>query len=245
MYQVFGSEDRLGEHAKKFTMAGRMRDDPELVFWREQRSTWAETLRVAEAVSWKELYLLPSFPGIVRLLDLERKSFSVDDHTTFKRGMTAIQTRTRGKAAGRWAFALERVIKANYLKRLKNGNKMMKLKFRQLHALDKWVGVLSDGLARVNGILTRLEHLTRFRIFTETRVLICTVDRFCSTLYCRCFFINNRQYAASSDTPFCVIFTFLSRFVRSCSCRSMKYRAHAAHHGRGDARCRRRRWKSR
>ncbi|CAM9608453.1 unnamed protein product [Ectocarpus sp. 8 AP-2014] len=47
---------------------------------------------------------------------------------------------------------------------------------RQLKALDKWVRFLSEGASRVASLLMRLEGLTRFRIFTETRVLICTVD---------------------------------------------------------------------
>lgn len=153
-------------------MAGRMRHDPELVFWRNVRDGWSKNLQAAEAVSWRELHLLPNFPGVARLLELEADSFSATG-TTDK---ALERQKNRGRAAGRWASALESVLKTNYFKRLNGGNRAQKLMSRQLRALDKWVGILSDGFSRVKRVLMRLEDLTRFRIFTKTRVLICTVD---------------------------------------------------------------------
>lgn len=155
-------------------MAGRMRNDPELVFWRQKLTSWAKTLQAAENVSWKELHLLPAFHGIKRLLNLEQESFGLDEHP---RSSEKIQLQKRGKAAGRWAFALESILKANYLQRLKRGNRSQRLMFRQLHALDSVKVLLRAGVARVTRMLVRLEALTRFRIYTKTRVLICTVDR--------------------------------------------------------------------
>lgn len=139
-------------------MAGRMRNDPELVFWRKTRTSWAKTLQAAEAVSWKELRLLPTFHGIRRLINLEQESFRSQN----------------GRAAGRWAFALESVLKANHYQRM---NRSQKLMFRQLRALDSFKAFLRDGIARVTEMLERLEALTRFRVYTKTRVLVCTIDR--------------------------------------------------------------------
>eukprot|EP00903_Cladosiphon_okamuranus_P010260 g9714.t1 len=171
---VFGSEARLGVHAKELTMAGRMRNDPELVFWRQTRTAWTTTLQAAEAVSWKELHLLPTFHGITRLLDLEKESWGIERSSRSQKD-SQLQ-RKKGRAAGRWAFALESVLKTNYYKRLERGNTSQKLMFRQLRALDSFTELLRDGLARVIKMLARLEALTRFRIYTKTPVLICTVD---------------------------------------------------------------------
>lgn len=159
----------MGEYAKEFTMAGRMRNDPELVFWRQRLTSWTKRRQAAEGVSWKGLHLLPTFHGIRRLLSREEESF---------RSATDDKLRKSGRAAGRWAFALESVLKTNFYRRLKHGNRAQKLMFRQLRALDSFNALLRDGVARVNAIVMRLEVLTRFRIFTKTRVLICTVDRF-------------------------------------------------------------------
>lgn len=155
-------------------MAGRMRNDPELVFWRQRLASWTKTLQAAEGVSWKELHLLPTFHGIKRLLDLEQKSLRLDEDPRSSEG---VQLRKSGRAAGRWAFVLESVLKTNYLQRLKRGNGSQRLMFRQLHALDSVKALLRAGVSRATRMLVRLEALTRFRIFTKTRVLICTVDR--------------------------------------------------------------------
>lgn len=151
-------------------MAGRMANDAELVFWRDARASWANYLKAAEAVSWSRLHL-PNFPGIARLLALEQESLRASG-----RGKKFDELERRGRAAGKWAFALKRVLKANFYERLKNGSHVQRLMLRQLKALDKWVRLLSQGTSRVASLLMRLEDLTRFRIFTETRVLICTVD---------------------------------------------------------------------
>ncbi|CAM9848093.1 unnamed protein product [Ectocarpus fasciculatus] len=167
---VFGNEARLGPHSKNFTMPGRIANDPELVFWRDVQATWAKHLQAAEAVSWSRLHL-PNFPGIARLLVLEQASLR-----STGTGKKHDKLRGRGRAAGKWAFALKRVLKANFYNRLKNGSRVQRLMLRQLKALDKWVRLLSRGASRVSSLLMRLEGLTRFRIFTKTRVLICTVD---------------------------------------------------------------------
>lgn len=164
----------MGEHAKQFTMAGRMRNDPELVYWRDVLTTWTKTLQTAEGVSWKELYLLPTFPGITRLLNLEQQAFKTNEHSSSTK---ETQLRKKGRAAGRWAFALESMLRTNYYHRLKHGNRSQKLLHRQLQTLDRFKALLRDGLSRVTRIVMRLEDLTRFRIYTKTRVLICTVDR--------------------------------------------------------------------
>ncbi|CAM9344675.1 unnamed protein product [Ectocarpus sp. 12 AP-2014] len=167
---VFGNEARLGPHSKNFTMSGRMTNDAELLFWRDARATWAKHLKAAQAVSWSRLHL-PKFPGIARLLALEQESLR-----STGTGNKHDKLRRSGRAAGKWASALKRVLKANFYKRLENGSRGQRLMLRQLNALDKWVRLLSQGTSRVASLLMRLEGLTRFRIFTETRVLICTVD---------------------------------------------------------------------
>ncbi|CAB1103224.1 unnamed protein product [Ectocarpus sp. CCAP 1310/34] len=167
---VFGNEARLGLHSKNFTMAGRMANDAELLFWRDARATWTKHLEKAKAVSWRRLHL-PSFPGIARLLALEQESLR-----STGTGEKHDKLRRSGRTAGKWAFALTCVLKANFYKRLENGSRAQRLMLRQLNALDKWVRLLSQGASRVASLLMRLEGLTRFRIFTETRVLICTVD---------------------------------------------------------------------
>lgn len=151
-------------------MAGRMANDAELLFWRDARATWTKHLKAAQAVSWSRLHL-PNFPGIARLLALEQESLRLTG-TDKKHD----KLRMSGRAAGKWAFALKRILKANFYKRLENGSRAQRLMFRQLKALDKWVRLLSEGASRLASLLMRLEGLTRFRIFTETRVLICTVD---------------------------------------------------------------------
>lgn len=170
--KVFGSEARLGDHAKRFTMAGRMRNDPELVFWRNVLGKWSSNLQAVRAVSWRNVHLLPNFPGIARLLECEAHAFKEMTGDTKKDRLLE----KKGRAAGRWAIALQSVMKTTYFRRLDQGNSAQKLMSRQLGALDKLSVVLSDGVARVSRMLQRLEDLTRFRIYTKTRVLICTVD---------------------------------------------------------------------
>lgn len=150
-------------------MASRLCTDPDLVFWNDVLTSWNKTRQAAKAVSWRRLHLLAKFPGITRLLNLKEESLRSDEDEA--------QLRKSGRAAGRWAFALERVLRANYHQRLKHGDKSQKLMYRQLIALRSVKALLRDGLTRVARTLVRLKALTRYRIITKTRVLICTIDR--------------------------------------------------------------------
>ncbi|CAM9748570.1 unnamed protein product, partial [Ectocarpus sp. 12 AP-2014] len=148
---VFGNDMRLGKFAKQFTIDGRLQNDPELVFWRH--------------------HLLPNFPGISRLRNLQEVSLSATGT-----GKKSRKLRKRGRAAGLWAFALETVLQASYDKRLKSGNRGQRRMFRQLVALGSFQALLRDGGALVEAIILRLELLTRLRLLTTTMVFVSTID---------------------------------------------------------------------
>ena len=169
--KVFGNERRLGQFSRQFTIDGRLQNDPELVFWRHLRDSWAAALRFASLFSWRKQHLHPNFPGICRLRNLEEVSLAVTGT-----GNKANELRKKGRAAGLWAFALEEVLKANYHTRLENGNRSQVRMFRQLMALNSYQAVLQDGLVWVEATLRRLELLTRLRLLTSTMVFISTID---------------------------------------------------------------------
>lgn len=62
------------------------------------------------------------------------------------------------------------------MSRLENGNEQQRRTWKQLKALKKWKDLLKIGLERARAVLGRLERLTRYRIYTKTKVLLCTVD---------------------------------------------------------------------
>ncbi|CAM9890696.1 unnamed protein product, partial [Sphacelaria rigidula] len=126
---VFGAEARLGEYASGFTISGRMKSDPELVFWRKQ-------------------------------LEMDRVQ----------------QLKKRGRAAGLWVAALTHVLRQVWMTRLKNGDSEQRRTYKQVVALKNWRKLLKPGLCRTRAMLARLENLTRYRIYTQTKVLLCTVD---------------------------------------------------------------------
>ncbi|CAN0489882.1 unnamed protein product, partial [Scytosiphon promiscuus] len=167
---VLGNESRLGNFATKFTIDGRMQNDPELVFLRRLKASWAAALRLAEA-TWRKQDLLPTFPGLSRLWSLEDASSAVTGT-----GTKAQKRRKRGRAAGLWAFALESVLQANYDKRLKNGSRRQRHMFRRPITLDSVQTLLQDGYSFVTATLVRLELLTRLRILTKATVFISTID---------------------------------------------------------------------
>lgn len=175
-FKVFGNQARLGQHAKEHTIDGRMRNDPELVIWRRLQRSWCTTSRKANEVSWSALHL-QLFPVFQRFRDVEleglqAKSVPLGPYTE----EDVRHMKSRGRAAGRWVMALKHVLKEVHSTLLKNGTPAQRQTFRQLTLLETLQRFLHDGRLRATAILSRLEILTRHRIFTTTRVLICTVD---------------------------------------------------------------------
>ena len=172
--KVFGNEDRLGKHAREFTVEGRLRNDPELVFWRGVDGAWSKAAARAYDVSWNKLHL-PNFPGIERILKTKRRYIQeAKDVKLGKRRREQLERKSR--AAGRWAYVLKWVLRVAYEARLAKGTAAQKRTLRELHALEKCQKLLSIGRHRVRRILCRLEDLTRYRLYTKTRVLMCTID---------------------------------------------------------------------
>ncbi|CAM9230500.1 unnamed protein product, partial [Ascophyllum nodosum] len=173
---VFGNEDRLGKHAREFTVEGRLRNDPELVFWRGVDGAWSKAAARAYDVSWNKLHL-PNFPGIERILKTKRRYIQeAKDVKLGKRRRKQLERKSR--AAGRWAYVLKWVLRVAYEARLAKGTAAQKRTLRELHALEKCQKLLSIGRHRVRRILCRLEDLTRYRLYTKTRVLISTALTF-------------------------------------------------------------------
>lgn len=172
--QVFGSEARLGPHAKDFTIEGRLRNDPELEAWRLYKKSWGKQLQAAKKVSWSTIYL-SQFPGLKRLHRIETQGLTAGMTFPKKRDKTTRLLKIRGRAAGRWVFVLKHVLRQVYEARLKNGTPAQKQTFRQQALLDVWKDFLFTGYSRAIGMLLRLERLIRYRIYTTTRVLLCTV----------------------------------------------------------------------
>lgn len=168
----------MGEYASGFTISGRMKSDPELVFWRKQLSLWNDTCNDAKKVSWTGLHL-PAFPGIQRLHDVQQKADTADILTPnqSRREMDRVQQlKKRGRAAGLWVAALTHVLRQVWMTRLKNGDSEQRRTYKQVVALKNWRKLLKPGLCRTRAMLARLENLTRYRIYTQTKVLLCTVD---------------------------------------------------------------------
>lgn len=174
---MLGNETRLGKVAKQFDLQGRLSNDPELVFWRRVQESWATALHLTSPSSQGELRHRSRFPGINRLRDLEDAAFAATGRTK-----KADKLRNRGRAAGLWAFAFERVLQANDDKRLRDGNGAKEGVFPRLVALDRIKRLLQDGYAFVTAVLLRLELLTRYRILTKTMVFISTIDSAQSSL---------------------------------------------------------------
>ena len=170
---MFGSENRLGTHAKEFTIDGRLRNDPELVFWRGVHETWTRASAKAKAVSWDRLHL-PSFPGIERLEEIAQEG--VEASINSMKNLQLEKKAKKGRAAGRWAFALKLILRVAYEKRLAKGTAAQRQTLKELRSLEKWQELVSRGRRRSRQIVSRLEDLTRYRLYTTTRVLICTVD---------------------------------------------------------------------
>lgn len=168
----------MGENAKKYTMDGRMCRDPELVFWRRIDASWKRFARDADDVLWSRIHL-PNFPGIGRLKEVQQECYKTHSaHTSNpdrNKGLVK-KTHRRGIAAGRWARVLEHVLRNGWTTWLENGSHEHRQPHQQMRALKKYGDLLSTGKVRVNSILKRLEKLTRFRIYTKTRVLVCTID---------------------------------------------------------------------
>lgn len=163
----------MGDFAKNLTITGRMRNDPELVHWREVVSSWRNASERAKAISWDRLHL-EAFPGIQNLRNLERQC-----NDAAARSKDAVKKKAaskKGRAAGMWVRILSSVLHDCYMKKLENGDLKQKRTLRQIRVLTKCQEFLSAGHERATRILPRLECLTRYRIFTKTRVLICTVD---------------------------------------------------------------------
>ena len=173
---MFGSENRLGTHAKEFTIDSRLRNDPELVFWRGVSEAWTRASAKAEAVSWERLHL-PSFPGIERLEKIAQEAIEASYSSPLKNSQQLLEKKAKkGRAAGRWAFALKHFLRVAYEKRLAKGTAAQRQTLKELRSLEKWQELVSRGRRRSGQIVSRLEALTRHRLYTTTRVLICTVD---------------------------------------------------------------------
>lgn len=174
LVQVFGSEARLGEHAKECTMDGRMRNDPELMFWRRTAATWERVLGDADSVS--RVYFL-NFPGIGRFTKLKRACCEAhQQHLLNGNKDQANIAQRRQRTSGRWARVLEHVLREVRDTRLKIGSVEQRRTFRQICALEAYMRLLLMANMRVRRVLTRLENLTCLRFYTKTRVLICTID---------------------------------------------------------------------
>lgn len=171
--KVFGNENRLGKDAREFTVEGRIRNDPEIVFWRTIHKNWEKASSTANKISWENLHL-HNFPGIARLKEIEQQGLSVGRLVKYRQQKESLER--RGKAAGRWAYALMQVLRETFESRLERGTAAQKQKLKQLRSLEKWKNLLSTGRDRSKRILSRLEDLTRYRLYTTTRVLICTID---------------------------------------------------------------------
>lgn len=61
-------------------MTGRMRNDPELVFWRGQDESWNNSKGATEAVSWEELHVA-CFPEIERLRNAQAEADKADKYS--------------------------------------------------------------------------------------------------------------------------------------------------------------------
>lgn len=82
----------------------------------------------------------------------------------------------RGKAAGFVDHCPYRRSPRGVRDLAENGNQEQSRTLKQLKALDKWKALLNTGHERVRALLDRLERLTRYRLHTKTKVLLCTVD---------------------------------------------------------------------
>lgn len=175
--KVFGSEARLGNHAKQHTISGRIRNDPELVFWRKLVCAWDDTYRHLELISWEKLHR-PQFPVFARLHEIQRKGDAAFCSSSSSSSQIARVKREQqaGKAAGRWIRVLDHVMPDVYLRRLQHGGAFQRQTYRQIMALEMWKSFVQKGWERAEAILARLELLTSYRILTKTKVLLCTVD---------------------------------------------------------------------
>lgn len=167
----------MGEHAKQHTISGRMRNDPELVLWRKLVSAWDDTYRCLELISWDKLHR-PRFPVFDRLEEIQREGDAAFCSSSSPPSQIARVEREQqaGKAAGRWIRVLDHVMPDVYLKRLKHGDAFQRQTYKQIIALEMWKSFVQEGCERAKAILARLEILTRYRILTKTKVLLCTVD---------------------------------------------------------------------
>lgn len=154
-----------------------MRTDVELLFWRQIVSTWTQTLRSLKSISWENLHR-PAFPGFKRLEDVKARGVAAlyDSSSSGKEKGRREQEKRAGEAAGRWIRALDHVMHDVYLNRLRHGSIPQRRTFKQIEALQKWKDLAKMGLERSERILARLEILTRYRILTKSKVLLCTVD---------------------------------------------------------------------
>lgn len=153
-----------------------MRNDPELVFWHRTAATWDRLSRGADDVLWSRLHL-PSFPGIAKFQNDQLKWNKLHDtHMINGDENQATKSYKRGLTAGRWARVLEYALRKGWVTWLKTGSSDQRTTYRQMCRVTIFRQLLSMGRERMRTLLERLEHLTRFRMYTKTRVLICTVD---------------------------------------------------------------------
>lgn len=165
--QVFGSKNRIGKCAEAYTIDGRMKNDVELLYWQEVVHRWRKASQEAKMISW--------FPGFEKMKRLEQKGCQakLGNHKD-EAHREAVEK--RGKANKRWHLVLSFVISTRLEAWVESGAKPGRPLFRRIRAFENWKSLLLSGHERASRILPRLEALTRFRILTKTRVLICTVD---------------------------------------------------------------------
>lgn len=171
--KVFGNKKRLGQTASEYTIDGHLKRDLELRFWRNVVASWDKAFKGVQRVLWTEKKF-HAYPGVKRLLALQKAADGLSTQGKLsKAGKKSVRA---GKTAGRWILALRTVMQEQFERRLQLGNKNQRRTLRRLKFLDKMVPFLETGRGKATKLLLRLEDLTRHRIFTEARVLLCTVD---------------------------------------------------------------------
>lgn len=126
-----------------------------------------------QRVLWTEKKFY-TYPGVKRLLALQKAADGLSTQGKLsKAGKKAVRA---GKTAGWWILALRTVMQEQFERRLRLGNENQRRTLRRLKFLDKMVPFLETGRGKATKLLLRLEDVTRYRIFTEARVLLCTVD---------------------------------------------------------------------
>lgn len=149
-----------------------MLSDPELVFWRGKVKSWEKMKQAATLLSWTEVNRA-SFPGILRLRRAQMKGDAAADSAEEVDQAQVRKLQDKGHAARMWIKVIEYAFRKAYNGRL---SELQRSIFKEAIDVAKWLRLLEIGLNKAKAMLARLEILTRHRIYTQTKVLLCTVD---------------------------------------------------------------------